>query len=74
MLSVGAIGTPVLQGFTLSYLNNAGATAATAAPVLTFTTQATVNMRLRIQVYFTRCSSHAAVATYTTQPAGSDGS
>jgi hypothetical protein len=68
MLSVGAIGTPVLQGFTLSYLNNAGATAATAAPVLTFTTQAVVNMQLG-QGASSKALFAPAVATYTTNPA-----
>lgn len=68
MLSVGAIGTPVLQGFTLSYLNNAGASAATAAPVLTFTTQAVVNMRLGGSAG-AKTLFAPAVATYTTPPA-----
>ena len=68
MLSVGAIGTPVLQGFTLSYLNSAGSTAATAAPVLTFTTQATVNMKLGGAADLSTLFA-PSVATYTTQPA-----
>lgn len=68
MFSVGAIGTPILNGFTLSYLNNAGASAATAAPVLTFTTQAVVNMRLGGNAN-AKTLFAPAVATYTTNPA-----
>lgn len=66
--SVGAIGTPVLQGFTLSYLTNAGATAATAAPVLTFTPQAVVNMKIGGSAG-AKTQFAPAVATYTTAPA-----
>lgn len=68
MFSVGAIGTPILHGFTLSYLNSAGSTAATAAPVLTFTTQASVNMKLGGGGTATTLFA-PAVVTYTTQPA-----
>jgi hypothetical protein len=68
LFSVGAIGTPILNGFTLSYLANAGATAATAAPVLTFTTQASVNMLIGKGPAATTLFA-PAVATYTTQPA-----
>jgi len=68
MFSVGAIGTPILQGFTISYLNNAGSSAATAAPVLTFTTQAVVNMRLGGNAN-AKTLFAPAVATYTTNPA-----
>lgn len=65
--SVGAIGTPILQGFTLSYLNNAGAAAATASPVLTFTTQAVLPMKLGVGT--SSALFAPAVATYTTNPA-----
>ena len=67
MFSVGAIGTPVLQGFMLSYLNGAGATAATGAPVITWTNQATVNMKLGGAADPTTLFA-PAVVTYTTQP------
>lgn len=36
-LSLGAIGTPILQGFTISYLKDAGDNIGTAAPVVTWT-------------------------------------
>jgi hypothetical protein len=63
-----AVGTPVFTSFSLQYLVNCGATAATAAPVLTFTTQAPVNMRLGTGLASTTLFS-PAVSTYTTNPA-----
>jgi hypothetical protein len=68
LLSLGAIGTPILQGFTLSFLKNAGDGVGTGAPVVTWTDVATTCLLLGMGTAAkTRFS--AAVSTYTTQPA-----
>lgn len=67
LLSLGAIGTPVLQGFTLSYLTQAGDNIGTGAPVVTWTNVAPTNLLLgRGTTATTKFSP--AVSTYTTQP------
>jgi hypothetical protein len=68
LISPTAIGTPVLTGFTICYLLNAGDAVATAAPVVTFTNIAPVNLLLgRGSVASTKFSG--ATVTFTTQPA-----
>jgi hypothetical protein len=68
MLSVGAIGTPILQGFTISYLLNTGDVVATGAPIATWTPLATVSTLLGKGIT-PRTSFAPAVSTYTVQPA-----
>jgi hypothetical protein len=68
LLSLGAVGTPILQGFSLSYLSNAGSVAATAAPILTWTNVAPVTMLVGSGKTATTQFS-PAVSTYTTNPA-----
>jgi hypothetical protein len=67
-LSVGAIGTPILQGFTLSYLLNTGDVVATGAPIATWTPVAAVNTLLGKGIT-PRASFAPAVSTYTVNPA-----
>ena len=67
LFSVGAVGTPILQGFTLSYLNNAGSTIATAGPVPTATFVATVPMKLGGAISAMLWAP--AAITFTTNPA-----
>jgi hypothetical protein len=68
LLSLGAIGTPILQGFTLSYLTSAGDGIGTGAPVVTFTNIPPTCMLLGKG---TSASTKfaGAVDTFTTQPA-----
>jgi len=67
LLSLGAVGTPILQGFTLSYLTNAGSGIATAAPVVTWTNVAPTNLLLgKGAAAATKFAP--AVSTYTTNP------
>ncbi|MFA5377265.1 MAG: hypothetical protein WC455_16060 [Dehalococcoidia bacterium] len=66
MFSVGAIGTPILNGFTLSYLTGAGDAVATAAPVVTWTNVAPKNLKLGGPSATTLFAP--AVSTYTTNP------
>ena len=68
LLSLGAVGTPILQGFTLSFVQNAGDGTGTAAPIVTFTIVATINLLLgRGGVAKTKFAP--AVSTYTVNPA-----
>lgn len=68
LLSLGAIGTPILQGFTVSFLTNAGASEATGAPVITWTNVAPVcSLVGGGKVATTKFAP--AVSTYTAQPA-----
>lgn len=68
LLSLGAIGTPILQGFTISYLTAAGDGIGTGAPVVTFTNIApTCTLLGKGTTASTKFAG--AVATYTTQPA-----
>jgi hypothetical protein len=67
LLSPAAIGTPVLQGFTLSYLLNTGDVAAANNPLATFTNVAPVQSNLRGGACKTKFAN--AVVTFTTQPA-----
>jgi hypothetical protein len=68
LLSLGAVGTPILQGFTISYLTGAGDGIGTGAPVVTFTNIAPVCLLLGKG---TSASTKfaGAVCTFTTQPA-----
>jgi hypothetical protein len=66
--SVGAIGTAVLQGFTLSYLINAGSAVATGGVVATWTNQAPVNCLLGKGTAASTLFA-PAVSTYTVNPA-----
>ncbi len=68
ILSLGAIGTPILQGFTLSYLTSAGSVAATGAPVITWTNVAPVSMAVGAGKTATTLFA-PAVSTYTVNPA-----
>jgi hypothetical protein len=68
MLTPAALGTPVITGLTACYLNNAGSTAATGAPVITFTNIPPVGTNLGKQGTSTTLFA-AATVTYTTQPA-----
>lgn len=67
-LSLGAIGTPILQGFTISYLTATGSAVATGQPIATFTNIAPVNLLLGKGGTATTKFS-GAVSTYTTNPA-----
>ncbi|HXK36987.1 MAG TPA: hypothetical protein VJ553_05400 [Candidatus Paceibacterota bacterium] len=68
ILSLGAIGTPILQGFTLSFLTGAGSVEATGAPVITWTNVAPVCLSVgAAKVATTRFAP--AVSTYTVNPA-----
>ena len=67
-LSLGAVGTPILQGFTISYLKNTGSTVATGLPHATFTNVAPVNIFLGKGTTATTKFAGATV-TFTTQPA-----
>ena len=67
-LSLGAVGTPILQGFTLSYLTNAESSIGTADPVVTWTNIAPVNLLLGKGSAATTMFS-GAVSTYTVNPA-----
>ena len=67
-VSLGAIGTPILNGFTLSYLINAGSAVATAAPVVTWTNVAPTSLLVGSSAAATTLFA-PAVSTYTTNPA-----
>ena len=67
-LSLGAIGTPILQGFTISYLLSTGSTVATGLPIATFTNIAPTCLRLG-QAATATTKYAGAVATYTVNPA-----
>ena len=66
-LTPGALGTPVITGLVGCYLNNAGSTPATAAPVPTFTNIVPIGTNLGKQGTATTLFANAAV-TYTVQP------
>jgi hypothetical protein len=67
LLSVGAIGTPILFGATLSTLTGAGDGIATGGVVVTFTNQAPVNMLIgRGSAASTKFAP--AVVTFTVNP------
>jgi hypothetical protein len=68
ILSIGAIGTAILNGFTISYLTNTGDVIATGAPIATGTPLATVNMLLGKGIT-PRTIWLPAVSTYTVNPA-----
>lgn len=68
MLSAGGLGTPVITGIVGCYLNGAGSTAATGAPVITWTNIAPIGTFLGKQQTATTMFANAVV-TYTTQPA-----
>lgn len=68
LLSVGAIGTPVLQGFTISYLKDTGDNIGTGAPIVTFTNIPPVNMLIG-KGLTAKAKFAGAVVTFTTQPA-----
>lgn len=68
LLSLGAIGTPVLNGFTISYLTTAGDGIGTGAPVVTFTNIPPVCLLLGKGTSASTKFSGATV-TFTTQPA-----
>ena len=67
-LSLGAIGTPILQGFTISYLISTGSTVATGLPLATFTNVAPVSLRLG-QGTTATTKFAGAVDTFTVNPA-----
>ena len=67
-LSLGAIGTPILQGFTISYIISTGSTVATGLPIATFTNIAPTCLRLG-QAATATTKFAGAVVTYTTNPA-----
>jgi hypothetical protein len=67
-LTPGGLGTPVITGLVGCYLNNAGSTAATGAPVITFTNIAPIGTNLGKQGTATTLFANATV-TYTAQPA-----
>jgi hypothetical protein len=65
---VGAVGTPVLNGFQLNYLANAGDGIGTAAPVVTFTAVASVNTLIgKGNIATTKFAP--ATSTFTVAPA-----
>jgi hypothetical protein len=67
-LSAGGLGTPVITGIVGCFLNGAGATAATGAPVITWTNIAPIGTNLGKQGTATTMFANAVV-TYTAQPA-----
>jgi hypothetical protein len=67
MLTPTGLGTPIITGLIACFLANAGATAATAAPVLTFTPIASYNCLIGMGSAAKGLFA-AAVVTYTTQP------
>jgi hypothetical protein len=68
MLSPGGLGTPVITGLVGCFLNSAGSTAATGAPVITWTNILPIGTALGRQGTATTMFANAVV-TYTTQPA-----
>jgi hypothetical protein len=67
-LSAGGLGTPVITGLVGCFLNSAGSTAATGAPVITWTNIAPIGTSLGKQGTATTMFANAVV-TYTAQPA-----
>jgi hypothetical protein len=68
LLSLGAVGTPILQGFQLNYLANAGDGIGTGAPVVTFTAVASVNTLIgKGNIATTKFAP--ATSTFTAAPA-----
>jgi hypothetical protein len=67
-LSLGAVGTPILQGFTISYLTATGSTVATGLPIATFTNIAPTCLRLG-QAATATTKFAGAVDTFTVNPA-----
>lgn len=70
-LSFATLGTQIIDGFTLSYLENTGSAVGTGAPIVTFTDIPPVNMQLGGGgVSRTPKAKFAnATVTFTTQPA-----
>lgn len=68
LLSLGAIGTPILQGFAISYLVNTGSVAGTGLPHATFTNIAPICTLLGKGTASTTKFS-GAVVTFTVNPA-----
>jgi hypothetical protein len=68
LLSLGAVGTPILQGFVLQYLTLVGNLVATGLPVATWTNVAPTNLLLGKGLVSTTKFS-PAVSTYTVNPA-----
>ena len=66
-LSVAAVGTPALQGFSISYLASTGDGVATGAPIVTFTNIAPVSNVIGRGAAKTKFAN--ATVTFTTQPA-----
>ena len=66
-LSVAAVGTPALQGFSVSYLSNTGDGIGTGAPIVTFTAIVPVPNLLGRGASKARFANGAI--TFTTQPA-----
>jgi hypothetical protein len=67
-VSLGAIGTPILNGFTLGYLTSTGSNVATGLPIATWTNVAPTNLLLGKGTAATTKFA-PAVSTYTTNPA-----
>ena len=67
-ISLGAIGTPILNGFTLSYLTNAGSAIATGGVVVTWTNVAPTSLLIGSGTAATTKFA-PAVSTYTANPA-----
>jgi hypothetical protein len=68
LLSAGGLGTPVITGLVGCFLNGAGSTAATGAPVITWTNILPIGTNLGKQGVASTMFANAVV-TYTTQPA-----
>lgn len=66
-LSVAAVGTPALQGFSISWLKNTGDGVGTGAPLATFTNIAPSSNMVGRGACNTRFAN--AAVTFTTQPA-----
>lgn len=66
--SFATLGTQIIDGFTLSYLLNAGDNTGTAAPIVTFTNLPPVNMRVGGGRQSKAKFANGTV-TFTTQPA-----
>ena len=65
-LSVAAVGTPALQGFSISWLKNTGDGVATGAPIATFTNVVPAANMIGRGACTTQFAN--AVVTFTTQP------
>jgi hypothetical protein len=66
-LSVAAVGTPALQGFSISWLGNTGDGVATGAPIATFAALTPVSNMIGRGACKARMAN--ATVTFTTQPA-----